>query len=704
MNHPLDPLLRPKSIAVVGATQRQHTVGNHVIDNLTKGKYPGCLYAVNPAYKDVLGITCYASLADLPEPVEHVIFAVSDERIEAALDDAIAHGAKSITIMSSLTLANDSDSPLKTRILKKVNAANLLVCGANCMGFYNVRDRVLASGFDTRAHESPGNIALISQSGSGMSGIVDCDERMRFNLVVTTGQELTISLEDYLDFALDLPDTKVIGLFLETSRKPEALLRAFAKANAKKIPIVAIKVGKTDLSKELTFSHSGAMAGSDKAFDAVFDRYGVQRVNDMDQLATALIMFAQPHPVGPGGFVSIHDSGGERQLTIDLAERIGLPFAALSNATVKKLEKALDPGLEPINPLDAWGAGGDRSGQIMRSCFAAMMADPGTSFGAVIHDRAPYSKIYPDYCEYLHAGHAASGKPAFLVAARQGTGSDPLVVQSTENGFPVLDGLRQFLRGAKCLMNWRDHLRRADDPVPEIDGSALSRWRERLDRDAPLSEAEACAMLRDSGIPAVESHVASDVESTVKAAHALGYPVVLKTANPNISHKTEHNAVHLNLNSDEDVKWAYRDVSQHLGPLVLVAQYVPAGPELILGMHNDAQFGPVIMIGAGGITAELDTDAVFALAPFGSAHAKRMIERLRIRPLLDGYRGSGVMNVDALCDAVARLSVMSHMYADKIENIDINPVIASADGCIAVDALVIPKSAAMVATHQRKAG
>ena len=470
MSHLLDPLLRPKSIAVVGATQREHTVGNHAIENLKKGKYPGALYAVNPGYTDVMGVPCFPSLADLPEPVEHVIFAISDKRIEEALDDAIAHGVRSITIMSSLALANDCDPPLKARVLKKVSDAKLLVCGANCMGFYNVRDRVLAGGFDTRNHEPPGNITLISQSGSGMSGIVDCDERMRFNLVVTTGQELTLSLEDYLDFALDLPDTKVVGLFLETSRKPGALLRAFAKANAKKIPIVAIKVGKTKLSKELTFSHSGAMAGSDKAFDAVFDRYGVQRVDDMDQLATALIMFAQPHPVGPGGFVSIHDSGGERQLTIDLAERIGLPFAELSDTTVNKLQKTLDPGLEPINPLDAWGAGGDRSGQIMRDCFAAIMADPGTSFGAVIHDRAPCSRICPEYCEYLHVGHEASGKAAFLVSARQGTGSDPLVIGSTENGFPVLDGLRQFLRGAKCLMDWRDHLDRAEDPVPGIDG------------------------------------------------------------------------------------------------------------------------------------------------------------------------------------------------------------------------------------------
>lgn len=699
MKHRLDPLLRPKSIAVVGATQRRHAVGNYTIENLTRGQYPGTLYAVNPHYDDVLGVPCYPSLADLPDVVEHIVFAISDAGIEEALDDAIEHGARAVTITSSLVLSDDNDPPLKDRIREMVTDAGLLVCGANCMGFYNVTDRVLAGTFDTRRLEPPGNIAYISHSGAGMSGIVDCDERLRFNLVVTTGQELTLTLEDYLDFVLDLPETKVVGLFMETSRQPAALICGFEKANERKIPIVAIKVGKTALSKELTYSHSGAMAGSDKAFDAVFDRYGVQRVTDMDQLATALIMFAQPHPVGPGGLASIHDSGGERQLTIDLAERIDLPLAKLNDATIDMLEQILDPGLQAINPLDAWGAGGDHSDENMCECFAAMMADADTSFGAVIHDRAPYSKIYPEYCAYLRAGHAASGKPVFLVAARQGTGSDPLVVESTRNGLPILDGLQPFLRGAKSLMEYRDFLKRRNDntlaspdsAVPTIEANALDPWLGKLRSGQVLHEAEASALLRDTVMQTAESELIDDIDQALDAAHRIGYPVVLKTANPAITHKAEHCAVHLNLNSDTEVKAAYDALSAQLGPAALVARYVSPGPELILGMYNDVQFGPLVMIGAGGTTAETDVDAVWELAPFGNDSARRMIDRLRMRPVLNGVRSARPIDIEALCTAAARLSVLSDMSKGSIDSIDINPVIASDSGCVAVDALIIPR-------------
>ena len=261
---------------------------------------------------------------------------------------------------SSLVLRDDAEPPLKQRIRDKAQQAGLLFCGANSMGFYNFSHNVWVGGFPTRSHHKPGNVALISQSGAGMSGILDPDERIDFNFAVSTGLELTVTAEDYLDYALEQPETRVIGLFLETSRGPDKLIAAFKKAADRKLPIVAVKVGRTELAAQLAVSHSGALAGSDVAYDAVFDRYGVQRVDDMEQLATALILFAQPHPVGPGGIVTIHDSGGERQLIIDTAARLGAPLADISEQTRRTLETLLDPGLPAVNPLDVWSAGGPR--------------------------------------------------------------------------------------------------------------------------------------------------------------------------------------------------------------------------------------------------------------------------------------------------------------------------------------------------------
>ena len=216
--HRLDPLLRPRSVAVVGASERPGSPGNEAIVNLLRGGYRGELFLVNPSRQFVDGIACYSDLEALPKTPEHVVFAVSDQRVEALLEQAISLGVKAATLFSALQLADDESPSLKQRVQALANSAGLLLHGANCMGLFNFLDGVLLSGFDTREHRRLGSVALLSQSGAGMSGIVDCEERLGFCFAASTGQELCVSLEDYLDYVLDLPETKVVGLFLETSR------------------------------------------------------------------------------------------------------------------------------------------------------------------------------------------------------------------------------------------------------------------------------------------------------------------------------------------------------------------------------------------------------------------------------------------------------------------------------------------------------
>jgi acyl-CoA synthetase (NDP forming) len=693
MPHRLDPLLRPRSIAVVGASEREGTVGHNSVENLLKGGFAGPLYAVNPGRTSVLGVPCFPSLAALPEPVEHVLFAVSDERLEAALEAAIDHGARAATIMSSLVLADDREPLLRERVLAKIRAAGLVVCGANGMGFYNLADGVWGCGFRTREHRRGGNVAYISHSGSGMCGIVDSEERIDFNLVVSTGQELAVSMDEYLDFALEQPSTRVVGLFMETARNPAGLMRALAKAQAKHVPVVALKVGRTALSARLTVSHSGAIAGDDAVYDALFDRYGVQRVDDMDQLATALILFAQPHPVGAGGLVSIHDSGGERQLLIDLAADAGVPLADLTPATTKRLETLLDPGLPAVNPLDAWSTGGPDYHVGMQQCFAALMADPHAAFGAVIHDRVAGGGIQDSYLDYLRAGHRASGKPAVLVANRQGTGADPQIVAATREGFPVLDGVASFLRGVRALFDYRDHQARARSAPPIAPAAAVSSWRRRLQDGQALDEHGALGMLADFGLPANVGRIAENEHAALAAAHDLGYPVALKTAVSGIDHKSDRDGVRLGLADDACLAAAWRDLSARLGPRALVAPMVPAaGVELLLGMIRDPQFGPVVLIGAGGVHVEALADAVYALPPFDADEARRLVARLRIAPLLASRRHPRPLAVESFCEAAARFSALCAELGERIAEIDLNPVIVHANGCTVVDALIVPQA------------
>ena len=695
MPHFLDPLLRPNSIAVVGATRRADAVGNTVLKNLARGEFPGALYAVNPRYGEVEGIPCYPSLSALPQPVEHVIFAVSDQRLEAALDESIAHGIKAAMIYSSLVLDDDTAPLLRQRIRQKAKQANLLLCGANSMGFYNFAHNVWVGGFATGSHRKPGNVALISQSGAGMSGILDADERIDFNCAVSTGLELTVTAEDYLDYALEQPETRAVGLFLETSRYPAELVAGFKKAIERKIPIVVVKVGRTELAAQLTVSHSGALAGSDAGYGAIFDRYGVQRVDDMEQLATALIMFAQPHPVGPGGIVTIHDSGGERQLIIDMADKLGTPLADISAETTKTLEALLDPGLAAVNPLDVWSAGGPDYEERLEGCFAALLNDKDTALGAIVHDRAAHGRIYPEYIRHLHKGHAASGKPVVLVSNRQGTGADTNVVETTRAGFPVLDGIASFLTGAKCMMAYRDFLARSVSRPPGLSRSVLAKWRARLaDTDAG-DEIEANRFLHDCGIPMVKVWPVNNEVELANLAPGLSYPVVIKTAAPGIRHKSDVDGVRLNVRDGTELLQVYRDLSGRLGNRALVAPMLNGpGVEMILGLVTDEQFGPMVVMGIGGVHAELLRDFVTVAPPFDATTAFRCLDRLKMRKLLDGMRGAPAVDVPAFCEAAAVLSVMALEFADLLTEVDINPIKVLEQGCVGLDALIIGKTSA----------
>ena len=689
-NHRLQPLLKPSSIAVLGASQKSGSVGNEVIVNLLRGGFEGSIYPVNPGYEEILGIACYPSLVDLPARPDMVIFAISDRRIESALDEVIALNIPACTIFSALILDNDSTPNLKQRIATKAQNAGLLVAGANGMGFYNVRDRVLAGGFDTRDHPYPGNVSLISQSGAGMSGIVDCEQRLQFNLAVSSGYELTVSMEDYLDYALDLKETKVVGLFLETSRYPHKLIQAFKKANQRRIPIVVLKVGRTDLAAELAVSHSGALAGSDQCYNAVFDRYGVQRVDDMDQLATTLIMFAQTDQITQGDVVSLHDSGGERQLMIDLADSLKVPLTKLQPSTITQLENLLDAGLPAVNPLDGWGAGGPNASAMMADCFTALLADTGAALGAVIHDRGPNSEVYSSYLNYLHQAHAASGKPVFLVANRQGSGTDELAITSTHNGFAVIDGVSQFLIGARGLLNYRDFQLREPMASVGIDQTKCDYWRQRLQAETKVTETLASQCLANLGIPMLQSILVGSEKELAVAGANVGFPLVLKTAQPEIDHKSDVGGVVLNIANQADLLKAYREMADRLGPKGMVAPMLQSsGIEMILGISRDSQFGPTVVAGFGGIFAEVLSDVAVLIPPFNATAVKRVLENLSMADLLKGARGASKVDVDSYCEAAARLSKIAVAFSDTLVEVDINPIMLTADGCVGLDALMV---------------
>ena len=689
MQHNLDPLLRPKSIVVIGASERPDSVGEWALLNLIKGDYKGAIYPVNPSYEKVQGIPCYQNLTNLPETPDLAIFAISDQRIEIVLDEVIALKIPAAVIFSSLVIDDDNDPPLKQRLQDKILESGILVCGANGMGFYNIRDQVWACGFDSSSHKPPGNVSLISHSGSGMSGILDCEARLRFNFAVSTGNELSITMDQYLDFVLDLPETKVVGLFVETARNPEGFIAALEKARINKIPIVALKVGRTEESAMLTLSHSGAMAGDDDTYNAIFDKYGVQRVRDMDELATALILFAEFGLIDDGGLVTLHDSGGERQLLVDLADETEVPLTVLNKNTVQDLRKILDPELPAINPLDVWSRGGPDAGTQYSKCAAIMLGDPNASIGALILDRAPKGMIYSDYIEYMKNAKAEHNKPIILVSSRQGTGADDNVVKATFEGYPVLDGVTNTLIGIKKLFSYRDFIKQDTFIQRNIDSEVVNHWRQILKNKDAMTEIESLKLITDFGIPVVSHQVVSLESDLLKTASEFGYPVVLKTAMTGMHHKSDSDGVVLDIQSEDQLISAYREMGKKLGQNVLIAKMLVPGQEMMLGVRCDPQFGPIVVLGMGGIYAELMRDIVFAVPPFSKKYALGLLNKLKLKESLKGYRGSKPYNIDSFCASAEKFSNMVYELRDVISELDINPFIINESECIAVDAFVV---------------
>lgn len=684
--HRLDPLLRPRSIAVVGAGARPGSVGEVMLRQLIEGGFPGPVHPVNPKGGTLQGLTCLPSIADLPEPVEHAAFCLGDETIADAFAAALRHGVKAATIVAPL-----ADPALRDRIRAMALEAGVDLCGGNGMGFYNFTGRVRLCGFATRPDHVPGGAVLLTHSGSLFTALVDAEARIDYALAISSGQELTTTLADYLDFALDQPETRVVGLFLETARDPERFTAALAKAQARNIPVVALKVGRTRESAALALSHSGAIAGDHAVYDALFERFAVGQVRSVDELAAAMMLLPVANGLGPGGLASTHDSGGERGLMADLAAAAGVRFASLSPETIVRLEAALDRGLPPVNPLDHWGTG-RRYPADFEACVQALMADPDTALGALALDRSVGGQVTPLYLEVAHRARAGSGKPVVIVSNHQGSGSDPAAVASTRAGVPVLDGVPAFLCACRIAFDRRDAAARPPMRPPQPPAAAVERWRRRLADGHPVTEAEALRLLADFGMTVTPCAMAKDESEAVEAAMRIGFPVVLKTAGA--AHKTDVDGVRLGLADPVALRQAHREMAARLGLRVLVARMVrDKGVEMMLGLKRDPDFGPVVVIGFGGIHAETLKDAAFALPPFDAAEARRLIDRLRLRPLLDGARGAPAADIDALASAAARFSTLAAVLGDRVEAIDVNPILALPRGAVAVDARLATRPA-----------
>lgn len=688
----LSRMLEAGSVAVVGASDRPGSFGEQLMRELLGGGYRGRLYPVNPRWTAVLGLPCLPSLADLPEPVDLAILAVPNARLEEQLRAAAAARAASAVIFAS---AHERPAPGVPPLTERLRAvalqAGMALCGPNGMGFLNLERRLRACGFPHPADLRPGPIAFVTHSGSAFSALLHNRRGLRFNLAVSSGLELVTGADAYLDYALELESTRVVALFLETLREPAEFRAALAKAASRDVPVVALTVGRGERGSAMVAAHTGALAGSEAAWEALFDAHGAHPVRSLDELADTLELFAAGRRAGVGGLAAVHDSGGERAHLVDLAEKAGVPLPPISAATRRRLASVLEEGLEPANPLDAWGTGNDAE-RIFLEAMTALAEDPAVAAVALCVDLTTEPLPGTGYPAVALGAAGATAKPVAVLANLAGAidPRDAAIVR--DGGVPVLEGTATGLAALRHLLDHRDLRARppVEPPAPAAP-AVRERWRARLRAGAPLTEPEGLALLADYGVPVVPAAAAASADEALAAAGTLGWPVALKTAVPGIAHKAAAGGVRLGLSTPDALRAAYLQLAERLGPGVTVAAMAPAGVELALGVVADPWLGPLVMVAAGGVLVEVLGDRRFALPPLDARRARALLDRLAVRRLLDGAAGHDPADLEAVARAVARLGVLAVELGDLLAALDVNPLIAGPHGCVVVDALVLPR-------------
>ena len=734
----LRAMLEARSVALVGASSRPGSLGERMISEVARSRPAPRTYLVNPRHAEIAGMPCHRSLADLPEPVDLVLLAVPDTALEEQLALAARRGDRSAVIFGSAHELPGPTAGLRARLAATASAASMAVCGAGCMGFINVARGLRAVGYLEPDPLPRGPVALVTHSGSVFSALLRTRRALGFTLAVSSGQELVTGAGQYADYALSMEGTRVLALVLEALREPGRMRAALAAAAARDIPVVLLTAGSTARGRAMVAAHSGALAAADGGWEALARAYGVHRVGDLAEMTDTLELFATgrraPRPLlrGPGrtghpgplrpagpssqmGIATVHDSGLERAHVADVAEELGVPFAAIGQPTLDRLAGLLDPGLEPANPLDVWGTGAHAQDQLAGS-LAALAADPAVAAIALAVDLVPEFDGDRSYPLAVLDAAQGSGKP-FAVLCNVPSTIDPDTAAGLRAaGIPVLEGTRSGLLALRHLLDHADRApargpsppgHSAGTPPPaEADGGSppagadggsppadpvrRARWAELITSGAAHG-ATLFRLLADYGVRCAPARAARSADEALAAAAAIGYPVVLKTDEPGIGHKSDAGGVLLGVRDPAGLRAAYAGLTARLGPRVLVCETIPPGVELSLGLARDSGLGPLLVVGAGGVLVELLGDRAVALPPVSPAQAGVLLAGLRAARLLAGVRGQRPADHGAVAAAIAGVSQIAVELGDVLEALDINPLICGPGGAVAVDALAVPR-------------
>jgi acetyltransferase len=701
--HPaLEAFFAPASVALIGATEREGSVGRSILENLVHSPYRGKIYAVNPKRSELLGVKSYPSVATLPEPVDLAVIVTPAASVPGVVRECVDASARSAIVISAGFKERGAEGvELEHLIQAELRRGAMRLVGPNCLGMMNPSIGLNA----TFAHDlaRPGNVAFLSQSGALLTAVLDWSlrEQVGFSAIVSTGSMLDVDWGDLISFYGEDPHTKSILLYIESIADARSFLSA-AREVALRKPIIVIKAGRTEAASKAAASHTGAMTGSDDVFDAALRRCGVLRVQSIaDLFYMAEVLSKQPRPRGPR-LTIVTNAGGPGVLATDALIPNGGELTPLSQDSLSALSAFLPSHWSHANPIDILG---DADPERYRKAVEIAIADPGSDGLLVI--LAPQGMTNPAEV----AGH--------LVPYAQGRGKPVLASwmggQTVAEGVEILNaaGIPTFpfpdtaARAFDYMWSYSSHLRALyETPAMTASGTdsefRLGKAKKLIERTLAtgrtlLTEVESKKLLSLYGIPSVPTSLARTADEAVAYATEFGYPIVLKVYSKTITHKTDVGGVKLDLPNAAAVRKAFRSIQSSIrskaGEKAFEGVTVQPmmrldGYELILGSNVDPVFGPVILFGSGGQLVEVYRDRALALPPLNTTLAQRLMELTRIHAALEGVRGRKAVNIEALKAALVAFSELV-VELPRIAEIDINPLVVSSDQLLALDARVV---------------
>lgn len=690
----LDVLFRPQRLAFVGASDK-NLFSRRAFAQQQRLAPDRPVALVNPNSAVVHGAATVASCRDVPGGIDCAYLLTPQAATGSALDDAAAAGARAAVVLSQGWAEEGEEGAARQReLVAHARGLGVVLLGPNHLGFANLWDGVAACGLGLDLPLEPGAFALVSQSGAVGSSLVGYAARndVRFSWVVTTGNEAMVTIGDVLHYVLDDPNTRAVGVFAETLRKPEVFRGALAKAAELGKAVVVLKAGTSELAARTAAAHTGALVGDDRVIEALLRQHGAVRVRTLEDLVCTGVLAADTGPLRASGVGVLSVSGGACDLIADRGEEVGLRLPALSDETSTRLAALLPPYGHAQNPLDVTG-GALADPDVWRKGIEALATEPSIGLvGVVTSLPAGGEPQRVDTFAAVGESLARTRLPGVVFPqAETPQSAEVRTVKASTGVRTVLPSVDRFVVAAAAVGRWSDWLRARGErlPVPRDRGArTLPALRGRV------SEQVGRSLLEAAGVPVVPAELVQDADQAVSVARGLGGPVVLKLCSPDVAHKTELGGVELDLRGEDEVRGAYERVVARAAAAgvalegVLVSPMRPPGVELIVGIVRDPDWGLVLAVGLGGALVEVLQDSALRVLPVSAPDVREMLRELRGAALLDGVRGAEPADVDAVVSAVLALCDLAEDLGDAVESVEVNPLLVTSKGAEALDVLV----------------